>query len=1253
MSFDAGEVFAILGGRFNPAGFTAFERAMYQSRARAEDAEKRITGSMDRTSRAMHAVGQAAKVGAVAGIAGIGVAVGYSIKKAADFEQQLSSLQSVSGASAKQMAQLKKQAMDAGAATKYSALQAAQAQTELAKGGLTTAQIMGGGLKAALSLAAAGELDLADAATYTVNAMKLFKIRGEESTHVADALATAANQTTADVQDFGAALVQGGGAARSAGYDFDSTITLLEALAEAGTKNSDAGTSMKTALLQLIGPTKKQAEAAKSAGLSFLDQSGKMKSLVSISEMLRAKTGDMTKAQRTALFQTLAGTDGFRTLLALYDAGPEKLKLLEQATLRKGYADEVAAKKQDNFAGKLENFKGSIETAAIAVGSKLLPGLTRAAEKATDFVNHLSETGQLDRFGATIATGAAVAVRVLGDLVRVGGEVGGVLADIAGALDLGDPGAIEAIVGAIAGFKIAGIVAPIVMELVTAVRLLATAPTLGALATDLMAMVNPITAISLGAGAFVAALITMGRTESQEAQFARENAEAHREQAAAIQAVQDAELARADKGLGLKKAEVDLADARKRAHEAAMGPGGKNSEEYKRARLDEELATLRLKHAEDDYTQSIKDQSKANDDRVNKARGRIEQTQKELDALDKPRGGRANRNVLDEQQDRRAQLQENLTRRTREYVQALARQQVSELSAQRLMNASSQITEKNAGGIAKLIGQLKGVPAKKQTQLLLSGDQNTLARLGQLLSSVQGIPAKKLVQTIIAGDGPAKTKILALRAVIAGVPLQTVARILATTSGKAEVDALRAAIASVQSKQVTVAINTIRTTVARAITFGGNRGGRAAGRGVGASERALVGEGKVPTEWVGSERGGWRRVDEPTVMDLGPDDYVIPTDPRYRGRALQLLADAFGLGSYKAGKGGKKPKAKRVLPARPSNFRLSDPDDIRDDINKLDPISKERKQLKTGKKGPFTKRALEAQRELKTLRGLYRKAKGEADRIRGAEETAGNDYAALQLADKRDDQRGYDRALGDYKRHLKAEKDGLQRIYDALAKSGRLNTAWGRSVRGRLLEVKGKIEDAKDEKSQADQKAEQDAKDQADTGLTVDQQKRLEKLNADAALAALTKDLDDDKTAAQGIVDVLTEALKQDIAKGAPAKVIADVAGQLKAARDNLDSLNQTATEDANLQAQLEQQRSRADIAEANYRAQTDALRAFGSSGDIGTGQYANAFGAGANITINTLHPGDPQTLAAIASASSRSFDQQSTDRNAPMRQGY
>lgn len=318
---------------------------------------------------------------------GVGVGLGYAVKKAADFEQQMDSLGSVSGATGREMERFRKQAMKAGADTKFSALDAAKAQTELAKGGASVAQIAKGGLKSALALAAAGELDLALAAETSANAMNLFGLEGKQAMKVADMLATAANATTADVEDFSMALKMGGSVAKMAGLSFGETVLALEALAKIGIRNSDAGTSLKTALIQLLKPTAKQAELAHKLNLEFVDQHGNFKDLADISEMLRDKLGGMTAAQRTAALATLAGTDGVRTLSALYDAGPAKLDKWAKGLGKAGTAAKVAAEKQDNLKGKLENLQGSIETAAIALGTKMLPALTKAAEKVTDIIN--------------------------------------------------------------------------------------------------------------------------------------------------------------------------------------------------------------------------------------------------------------------------------------------------------------------------------------------------------------------------------------------------------------------------------------------------------------------------------------------------------------------------------------------------------------------------------------------------------------------------------------------------------------------------------------------------------------------------------------------------------------------------------------------------------------------------------------------------------------------------------------------------
>ena len=367
------------------------------------------------TSLASRLAPAAKMAGAAAGVALV-YGLGKAVSVGADFEKQMDAVGAVADANAKQMKALEKQALSLGQKTQYSAMEVAAAQEQLVKGGLKLKDVLGGALPASLSLAAAGQMELADASTTTVNAMKLFGLQGREAMNVADMLATAANKTTADVSDFAMALQQGGSAAKAAGYTLNDTITVLEALAEAGIKNSDAGTSMKTAFLQLLSPTEKQAELAEKLNLQLIDQNGNLKGAAGLSRELRDALGGMTNAQQASNLKLLAGTDGFRTLNALLSASPEKFKEFTQANRENGTANETAAKKMDNLAGSAEQLSGAVQTLAIKVSKWINPKLREAIDWMTGALTDLDKVGPGAAFGKKFVSAQEALFRSLGSL---------------------------------------------------------------------------------------------------------------------------------------------------------------------------------------------------------------------------------------------------------------------------------------------------------------------------------------------------------------------------------------------------------------------------------------------------------------------------------------------------------------------------------------------------------------------------------------------------------------------------------------------------------------------------------------------------------------------------------------------------------------------------------------------------------------------------------------------------------------------
>lgn len=368
------------------------------------------------------------QIGAAFGAVSLAIAGGltFAVKKAADFEQGLSNIKAVSGATAKEMDQLKQLALDMGASTKYSATEAAQGIEELVKAGVSMTDITNGGLKGALSLATAGGLELAEAAEIASTALNAFRADGLNVSKAADILAGAANASATSVGELKFGLSAASAVASSVGMTFEDTTTALAVLAQNGIKGSDAGTSFKTALMRLNPEAKKQLDLFRELGLvtkdganQFFTAEGKLKSLSDIAQILQHNLKDLTDAQRLQTMQTIFGEDAVKTANILFKEGATGVTNMKKA-MSKVTAEQVAAEKMNNLNGAIEQLKGSFETFMISIGETLVPALKEAAKylgKIVDWFNSLSPTTKkvITYFAAAIAifTGLIAVIGVL------------------------------------------------------------------------------------------------------------------------------------------------------------------------------------------------------------------------------------------------------------------------------------------------------------------------------------------------------------------------------------------------------------------------------------------------------------------------------------------------------------------------------------------------------------------------------------------------------------------------------------------------------------------------------------------------------------------------------------------------------------------------------------------------------------------------------------------------------------------------
>lgn len=318
---------------------------------------------------------------------------GLAVNAAAGFEERLSAIKAVSGATGEQMAAVSKKALQLGADTKFSASEAANAIEELVKAGVSVEDALNGAADATTALAAAGEVDLPRAAEISANAMNVFNLAAKDMPHVADLIAGAANASAIDVEQFAQSLQASGAAANLAGFSFDDLSQAIALMGNAGIKGSDAGTSLKTMLLNLNPVTDKQKGLMEELGLitkkggnQFFDAAGNVKSFADVAQTLQDALKGQTKQQKLATLETLFGSDAIRAAAVVSDAGAKGFTDMADA-MGKVTAQGVAATRMDNLRGSIEQLKGSVETAAIIIGKVFLPALKRIVDFITRIVN--------------------------------------------------------------------------------------------------------------------------------------------------------------------------------------------------------------------------------------------------------------------------------------------------------------------------------------------------------------------------------------------------------------------------------------------------------------------------------------------------------------------------------------------------------------------------------------------------------------------------------------------------------------------------------------------------------------------------------------------------------------------------------------------------------------------------------------------------------------------------------------------------
>lgn len=442
------------GQPISPEGFDSLQREIVETEQKLKSL-KETTGS---------ASANLAKVSAVSGefgnkvkgvgqsllpvtgaLTGVGVA---STVMANNFNDAMSQAAGALDKPMSEMEDLRQLAIQTGQDTVFSATDAGNAITELAKGGLTEADIKAGALKTTMDLAASSGMDLGEAANVVVQAMGAFGLSANESAEAANALAGAAAASSTDVEPLTQALAQCSAGAKNAGWSIQETTAVLARFADAGIEGSDAGTSLKTMLQRLAAPTDSAATMIEQLGIQTRDSNGDLLGASEIAEELQNKLGGLDSASRDAALSTIFGSDAMRAATVMMDSGTEGIQKYINAANDQEAAQRLANSQMSDGSRAIEELKGSLETAAIQIGDTLAPIVQKVAELITALVNKFSA---LPEGVQQVIVVVGILVAALGPLLMIIGQISLGISAVAGVLSKlsGIGGVVTKLVGGI------------------------------------------------------------------------------------------------------------------------------------------------------------------------------------------------------------------------------------------------------------------------------------------------------------------------------------------------------------------------------------------------------------------------------------------------------------------------------------------------------------------------------------------------------------------------------------------------------------------------------------------------------------------------------------------------------------------------------------------------------------------------------------------------------------------------------------
>ena len=348
--------------------------------------------------------------------------VATMVETGIEYEATMSKVQAITNATGSEMAQMSDLAMELGAKTSKSASESAEAMTYMGMAGWNTKEILAG-LPGVINLSIASGEDLARTSDILTDNLTAFGMSADDASYYADVLAYSASNANVTVDSLGESLKYVAPVATGAGVAMEETVAMVSLLGDAGIKGSQAGTTLRSVILNLTGANEKASKKLEELGVKIYDNNGKMRSMADILGDLSKKLVDAEGNVDTATATMLVGKTAVSGFTALLQRGSESLGAFSDALkTSEGTADRMASTMQNNVKGALEELGGAFETIGLKIYEKID---TPLKDMINGFTSFLEKTAGIEEvvptfeiFGQGVSEATYNALKGVEDLTQ-------------------------------------------------------------------------------------------------------------------------------------------------------------------------------------------------------------------------------------------------------------------------------------------------------------------------------------------------------------------------------------------------------------------------------------------------------------------------------------------------------------------------------------------------------------------------------------------------------------------------------------------------------------------------------------------------------------------------------------------------------------------------------------------------------------------------------------------------------------------